>query len=114
MTSDYVDNWDDLPFLKKYQPGGLCFFNPTAKGTPEKQVELTNRYQAIATNKLPMFITIDGEWGLGMRMKGTAMSFPRQLMLGAIEDNTLIYVLVHESQCAADRCTAYFGSPAAR
>ncbi|MBK8562128.1 MAG: serine hydrolase [Saprospiraceae bacterium] len=76
--------------VKKYHPGGLCFFNPTAKGTPEKQVELTNRYQAQAT-KLPMFITIDGEWGLGMRMRGTAMSFPRQLMLGAIQDNTLIY-----------------------
>jgi beta-glucosidase-like glycosyl hydrolase/CubicO group peptidase (beta-lactamase class C family) len=76
--------------VKKYRPGGLCFFNPTAKGTPEKQVELTNRYQAHAP-KLPMFITIDGEWGLGMRMRGTAMSFPRQLMLGAIQDNTLIY-----------------------
>ncbi len=76
--------------VKKYKPGGLCFFNPTAKGTPEKQVELTNRYQALST-KLPMFITIDGEWGLGMRMKGTAMSFPRQMMLGAIQDNTLIY-----------------------
>ena len=76
--------------VKKYRPGGLCFFNPTAKGTPEKQVELTNRYQAHAT-KLPMFITIDGEWGLGMRMRGTAMSFPRQMMLGAIQDNTLIY-----------------------
>lgn len=76
--------------VRKYKPGGLCFFNPTAKGTPEKQVELTNRYQASST-KLPMFITIDGEWGLGMRMKGTAMSFPRQMTLGAIQDNTLIY-----------------------
>ncbi len=76
--------------VKKYKPGGLCFFNPTAKGTPEKQVELTNRYQASST-KLPMFITIDGEWGLGMRMRGTAMSFPRQMTLGAIQDNTLIY-----------------------
>ncbi|MBI1226337.1 MAG: serine hydrolase [Bacteroidetes bacterium] len=76
--------------VKKYHPGGLCFFNPTAKGTPEKQVELTNRYQAFST-KLPMFITVDGEWGLGMRMRGTAMSFPRQMMLGAIQDNTLIY-----------------------
>lgn len=76
--------------IKKYKPGGLCFFNPTAKGTPEKQVELTNRYQALAKH-VPMFITIDGEWGLGMRMKGTAMSFPRQLMLGAIQDNALIY-----------------------
>ncbi len=80
-----VDN-----LVKKYNPGGLCFFNPTAKGTPEKQVELTNRYQA-SVKKVPMFITIDGEWGLGMRMKGTALSFPRQLMLGAIQDNSLIY-----------------------
>ncbi len=86
--SDYETAVENL--VKKYQPGGLCFFNPTAKGTPEKQVELTNRYQAHST-KLPMFITIDGEWGLGMRMRGTAMSFPRQLMLGAIQDNTLIY-----------------------
>lgn len=77
-------------FVKKYRPGGLCFFNPTAKGTPEKQVELTNRYQAHMAH-LPMFITIDGEWGLGMRMKGTALSFPRQMMLGAIQDNSLIY-----------------------
>ncbi|MBI5917297.1 MAG: serine hydrolase [Bacteroidetes bacterium] len=76
--------------IKKYRPGGLCFFNPTAKGTPEKQVELTNRYQARAA-RLPMFITIDGEWGLGMRMRGTALSFPRQMMLGAIQDNSLIY-----------------------
>ncbi len=76
--------------VKKYKPGALCFFNPTAKGTPEKQVELTNRYQALS-ERLPMFITIDAEWGLGMRMKGTALSFPRQLMLGAIQDNTLIY-----------------------
>lgn len=76
--------------VKKYNPGGLCFFNPTAKGTPEKQVELTNRYQTLSRH-VPMFITIDGEWGLGMRMKGTALSFPRQLMLGAIRDNTLIY-----------------------
>ena len=84
----YEDEVERL--VKKYQPGGLCFFNPTAKGTPEKQVELTNRYQASA-RRIPMFITIDGEWGLGMRMKGTALSFPRQLMLGAIQDNTLIY-----------------------
>ena len=76
--------------VKKYSPGGLCFFNPTGKGSPEKQVELTNRYQASARH-LPMFITIDGEWGLGMRMKGTALSFPRQLMLGAVQDNTLLY-----------------------
>ena len=36
-------------------------------------------------------VSIDGEWGLGMRMKSSTMSFPRALMLGAIQDNRLIY-----------------------
>lgn len=76
--------------IRKYHPGGICFFNPTAKGTPEKQVELTNRFQALSA-RVPLFISIDGEWGLGMRMRGTAMSFPRQLTLGAIQDDKLIY-----------------------
>lgn len=72
--------------IKKYKVGGLCFF----QGTPEKQVELINKYQAISS-PLPLMISIDGEWGLGMRMKASTISFPRQLMLGAIRDNDLIY-----------------------
>ncbi len=71
--------------IKKYKVGGLCFF----QGTPEKQAELINRYQALSA--LPLMISIDGEWGLGMRMKESTISFPRQLMLGAIKDNDLIY-----------------------
>ncbi len=84
----HEDAVDEL--VRRFRPGGLCFFNPTAKGTPEKQVELTNRYQTRSA-QLPMFISIDGEWGLGMRMKGTALSFPRQLTLGAVEEDFLIY-----------------------
>ncbi|MCB0651465.1 MAG: serine hydrolase [Saprospiraceae bacterium] len=72
--------------IKKYKVGGLCFF----QGTPEKQVELINRYQALSS-PLPLMISIDGEWGLGMRMKASTISFPKQLMLGAIRDNDLIY-----------------------
>lgn len=72
--------------IKKYHVGGLCFF----QGTPEKQAELTNRYQALSP-KVPLMVAIDAEWGLGMRMVATTMSFPRQLMLGAINDNQLIY-----------------------
>ena len=34
--------------IKKYHVGGLCFF----QGTPEKQAELTNRYQALS--KVPL------------------------------------------------------------
>lgn len=72
--------------IKNYHVGGLCFF----QGTPEKQAELSNRYQAL-TKHVPLMIAIDGEWGLGMRMKSSTISFPRQLTLGAIRDNRLIY-----------------------
>jgi len=76
--------------IKKYHVGGLCFFNPTYAGTPKKQVELTNRYQAL-TKHVPLFVSLDAEWGLGWRYKGHAQAFPRQMMLGAIQDETLIY-----------------------
>ena len=72
--------------INKYHVGGLTFF----QGTPEKQALLTNRYQKLA-RKVPLMISMDAEWGLGMRMKATTMSFPRQMTLGAIQDNRLIY-----------------------
>ena len=71
--------------IRNYHVGALCFF----QGTPQKQVELTNGYQALNTH-VPLMIAIDGEWGLGMRLKGT-ISYPRQLPMGAIQDNWLIY-----------------------
>lgn len=64
--------------------GGLIFF----QGGPNRQAILTNRYQAQA--KVPLLIGIDGEWGLGMRLDST-MDFPKQMSLGAIRDNQLIY-----------------------
>lgn len=72
--------------VKDYNVGGLCFF----QGTPEKQAELTNRFQSLAY-RVPLLISMDAEWGLGMRLKTSTVSFPRQLMLGAIQDNRLIY-----------------------
>ena len=77
--------------IKKYHVGGLCFF----QGTPQKQLELSNRYQQL-TKHVPLMIAIDAEWGLGMRMKKTTISFPRQLMLGAIQDNKLLYEMGEE------------------
>lgn len=71
--------------IQKYKVGGLCFF----QGTPEKQAELTNRYQKMS--KVPLMVTMDAEWGLSMRLKETCITYPRQLMLGAIQDNRLIY-----------------------
>ncbi len=71
--------------ILEHKVGGLCFF----QGTPEEQVRLTNQYQSLAN--IPLLISIDGEWGLGMRMKSSTISFPHQLTLGAIQDNRLIY-----------------------
>jgi len=70
--------------IKKQQVGGLVFF----QGGPVRQAELINRYQKIA--KVPLLIAQDGEWGLGMRLDST-ISYPYQMTLGAIQDNTLIY-----------------------
>lgn len=71
--------------IEKYHVGGLCFF----QGTPEKQAKLTKLYQK--KSKLPLMIAMDAEWGLAMRHKASALSYPKQLTLGAISDNTLIY-----------------------
>lgn len=70
--------------IKKYNVGALCFF----QGGPIRQANLTNYYQSIA--KTPLMVTIDGEWGLGMRLDSVA-KFPYQLTLGAMEDQNLVY-----------------------
>ena len=70
--------------IKKHKVGGLIFF----KGNPQEQVELTNKYQSMS--KVPMMIAIDGEWGLAMRLSNT-ISYPYQLGLGSIQDNSVIF-----------------------
>ena len=70
--------------IQKYNVGALCFF----QGGPIRQANLTNFYQSIA--KTPIMITIDGEWGLGMRLD-SVIKFPYQLTIGAINDQRLVY-----------------------
>ena len=64
--------------------GGLIYENSTMSD----QVEVTNLAQSLAT--VPLMITIDGEWGLGMRLKEVP-DFPRNLILGAIDNDMLLY-----------------------
>src|SRR5690606_24524988 len=52
------------------------------------------KYQAVA--KVPLLITLDGEWGLGMRLPDATLSFPYQMTLGAIQDNRLLYEMGRE------------------
>ncbi len=70
--------------IKHEKIGGLVFF----QGGPGRQAILTNKYQALA--KVPLLITSDGEWGLGMRLDST-ISYPYQMALGAIQNKELIY-----------------------
>lgn len=78
-----------IDFIQQYQFGGVCFF----KGNPTRQLLLTNAIQSIS--KIPLMVTIDGEWGLSMRLDST-LRFPRQMALGAIQDNDLIYKMGKE------------------
>jgi beta-N-acetylhexosaminidase len=70
--------------IKDEQLGGLVFF----QGGPVRQAELINNYQKLA--KVPLLVAMDGEWGVGMRLDST-ISYPYQMTLGAIQDNSLIY-----------------------
>ena len=70
--------------VQEYKVGGLLF----SGGVLENQVALTNYAQGMA--KIPLLLTFDGEWGLAMRLKGT-VSFPKNRVLGCIQDNDLLY-----------------------
>jgi beta-N-acetylhexosaminidase len=82
LGKEHVQGVTEL--INKYHVGGLCFF----QGGPERQANLTNYYQSIS--KIPLMVTIDGEWGLGMRLDSVT-SFPRQMMIGAVPDAQLVY-----------------------
>jgi beta-N-acetylhexosaminidase len=82
LGAEHVKGVVDL--ITKYNIGALCFF----QGGPVRQALLTNRYQSLA--KTPLLMTIDGEWGLGMRLDSVT-KYPFQLTLGALPDDHLMY-----------------------
>lgn len=63
--------------MNGYGVGGVCFF----VGTAERQAAMTRRFQRDA--RVPLMVCIDGEWGLGMRLKDM-YSFPRNARFGAL------------------------------
>ena len=70
--------------VRKYNVGGICMF----QGGPVAQANFINRMQSIA--KTPILMSIDAENGVGMRLD-SVMGLPRQMMLGAVQDATLMY-----------------------
>src|SRR5829696_1929502 len=84
LGPEHVQGVTDL--ITKHNVGALCFF----QGGPVRQANLTNLYQSLA--KTPLLVTIDGEWGLGMRLD-SVIKFPYQLTLGSLSDEKIIYEL---------------------
>ena len=72
--------------LSDYNIGGVIFF----RGGPSAQLNRTNRWQR--QMQTPLFVAMDAEWGLAMRLDST-IAFPRQMTLGAISSERLIYEL---------------------
>ncbi|WP_373518389.1 glycoside hydrolase family 3 protein, partial [Pricia sp.] len=76
-----IDEVESL--IKEQHIGGVIF----STGGPVRQAKLTNRFQS--ASKLPLMVGMDAEWGLSMRLDST-YSFPWNMTLGAITDNTIV------------------------
>jgi len=76
--TDYIEE-----IINKYEIGGLIFMQGTAEG----HATLINKYQSLS--KIPLLISLDGEWGLDMRIKKT-IAYPFNMALGAIRNNDLL------------------------
>jgi len=79
----YIDSVAQV--IKQEQLGGLVVF----QGGPVRHAQMLNQYQKLV--KIPLLVTFDGEWGLGMRLPDSTVSFPYQMTLGAIQNEMLIY-----------------------
>ncbi|PLX07574.1 MAG: serine hydrolase [Marinilabiliales bacterium] len=75
--------------ITDYKIGGLIFM----QGGPGRQVDLINNYQSLS--QVPLLIAMDAEWSLSMRLDSTVY-YTRQMLLGAIQDNDLIYEMGEE------------------
>ena len=81
--------------IRKYNIGGICAF----QGSPTLQVNAYNRLQQVA--KTPVLMCIDGEWGLGMRMTDSILPLPKQMMLGAMPYDSIVYAY---GKLVAEQC----------
>lgn len=77
--------------MNGYGVGGVCFF----VGSADRQVSQTKRLQRDA--KVPLLVCIDGEWGLGMRLKDM-YSFPKNDRFGHLspDQDSIVYRMGQE------------------
>ncbi len=69
--------------------GGVIFFY----GGPAREAALINRLQSRV--RIPLMVAQDGEWGLSMRLDSVP-AYPRNLCLGAVADDGIVYELGRE------------------
>ncbi|WP_159800423.1 glycoside hydrolase family 3 N-terminal domain-containing protein [Flavobacterium sp. MK4S-17] len=96
---EHVKSIDKL--VTDYKVGGLIFF----QGGPVRQAKLTNRYQA--ESEVPLFIGIDAEWGLSMRLDST-YRYPWNMTLGAVQDMSLLETMGEQMGMQANRMGIHF------
>lgn len=75
--------------IKNYGIGGIIYFQTS----PEELVRQTNFYQSLA--KTPVFVAMDAEWGVAMRLPGV-IAFPYNMMMGASRNPELIKLITSE------------------
>ncbi len=73
-----------IELVKTERVGGIILMNSPL--TPA--VRMINYLQSLS--KIPLLVTIDGEWGAAMRFD-SIISFPRQMQLGALPSDSLVY-----------------------
>lgn len=98
-NENHVNQLEEL--ITKQHVGGVIFF----QGGPYRQAKITNRLQEKA--KVPLFVGIDGEWGLSMRLDST-YRYPWNMSLGAIKNNELIYKMGQQMAQQAKRMNIHF------
>ncbi|HLN72780.1 MAG: glycoside hydrolase family 3 N-terminal domain-containing protein [Methylococcaceae bacterium] len=83
-----------IKLINHFQVGGVIFM----QGGPVAQAKISNALQK--ASNVPLLVAIDGETGLGFRLDST-ISYPVQMALGAITNDSLIYQMGYEigQQC---------------
>lgn len=94
ITPSYVDKI--MQDIDSNKVGGVCFF----KGKSENVPVLIEKYNSLC--RIPLLVSIDGEWGLAMRLSDIT-PFARAMTLGAINQDS--YELVYKKGAAiAKQC----------
>ncbi|HZH54954.1 MAG TPA: glycoside hydrolase family 3 N-terminal domain-containing protein, partial [Sphingobacteriaceae bacterium] len=82
LGQKYIDSVARV--IEAEQLGGIVLF----QGGPVRHAHVINQYQKLS--KVPLLVALDGEWGVGMRLPDSTISYPYQMTLGAIQDDNLI------------------------